>query len=236
MKFKKIVKPLITSCLLPLAFGATANALGTVSSDAMEYNFVDIKGGLVQPTKMTGNSNLTTANTTYTAGLEVGRKFMATYGLSLEYSHRGPSTAGNNDAGGTQYNNWKVQSDTLMVNMTADLLKDTGIKPYAKLGFGASRNKAGDYIATLDNSRYPVSTATWSGKTSSSFAWQAGVGLTMPTHPMFDTKVEYVFINRGQAKTKENFTSSDTGKKMTAPARTGKLQDHVFTIGFRVKF
>lgn len=234
MRLIKLVKPMLTACLLPLAISANANAFDAVSKDALEYNFVDVKASFVQPTKSGNNSGLNAGDTTYAGSLAVGRKFMDAYTASVEFSHRGKNSASSYSLDGNQFNNWKVQAETLMAVFTADLVKESVVRPYVVAGLGVSRNKASSYVRTL-NDESGV-TNTYAGKTTNSFAWKAGAGLSMATHQMFDTTLEYTFVNRGKMKTKENFTNSLTGLTTTSAAKTGKMVEHVFSIGLRVKF
>lgn len=230
MKLYNLIKPVVLSLSLPLAF--SASALEPVAENATEYNFATVKAGGVFPTSLEGNSGLNTGDTTYTAGFEMGRKFMDRYSVGFEYMHRGKNTAHAYNTSATPIadnTSWSAQSDALMLNLATDLITDCKIRPYFKVGAGISKNKSSDYVMYDGTNNY-----TYSGKTVNKFAWQAGAGLTMNTTAMFDTQLEYMFVDRGEIETAANFvTNSNTN---TAAARTGRLKDHVVTIGLKMKF
>lgn len=231
MKLYNLIKPVVLSLSLPLAF--SANAWEPVAENATEYNFATLKAGGVFPTSLEGNSGLNTGDTTYTAGFEAGRKFMDRYSVGFEYMHRGKNTAHAYNTSATPIEDntsWSAQSDTFMLNLAADLITDSKIRPYFKLGAGISKNKSSDYVYYNSDSFNSI----YSGKTVNKFAWQAGAGLTMNTTAMFDTQLEYMFVDRGEIETAANFVSNSTTS--TAAARTGRLKDHVVTIGLKMKF
>ena len=153
MKFNKLMA---LSCLMSLPLAA--NSAETSMFDCDKCNFVEIKAGVDQPTTLRGSSNLNTGDTTYVAGFEVGRKFMDQFALSAEYIHRGNSKATNGasdnkfpNSGSNAYSSWAAQSDALMLNLTADLIKsELGIRPYVKIGAGISRNKSSEYTMVAD--------------------------------------------------------------------------------------
>lgn len=234
MKLNKIIKPIVLSLSLPLAF--SASAWEPVAENAAEYNFATVKAGGVFPTSLEGNSGLNTGDSTYTAGFELGRKFMNRYSVGLEYMHRGKNTAHAYSPSATpadQNSSWSAQSDTLMLNLAVDLITESKIRPYVKAGVGASRNKSSDYTS-YTNSGNASQTQVYSGKTTNKFAWQLGAGLNVNTTPMFDTQLEYMFVDHGEIETEANYVSNS--RTRTAAARTGKLKDHTVTIGIKMKF
>jgi len=239
MKFNNLITPAILSCVLPFAF--SANALDAAPENTADYNFATIKAGLVQPTSLGGNSGLNTGDTTYAAGALVGRKFMDMFSVDLEYMYRGKNTADSYNAREVprdNQNSWSMKSDTFMLNVSADLIQDAKIRPYVRLGAGISRNQSYDYTSTaIDssvNNGAPV-VSRYSGKTVNKFAWQAGLGVNLKTTEMFDTQLEYMFVNRGKVETKSGYVDSD-GEIFSTPAIHGKLKEHVITIGFKIKF
>jgi hypothetical protein len=56
----------------------------------------------------------------------------------------------------------------------------------------------------------------------------------MKTTDMFDTQLQYMYMDRGLVKTKANYVSG--GTTVSSSARTGRLKDHVVTIGLTTKF
>lgn len=238
MKLHNLIKPAVLSLALPLAF--SASAWEPVKASATDYNFVTVKAGGVFPTSLEGNSGLNTGDSAYTAGFEAGRKFMDRYAVSFEYMYRDKNTAhAYSPAQIASYDNtsWSARSDTFMLNLAADLITDYKIRPYFKAGIGASRNRSYDYVNNAyDSEGGGDAISTYAGKTTTEFAYQLGAGLAMNTTSMFDTQLEYMFVNRGQIKTQDNYTVASTGGQRSAPARTGELKDHVVTIGLRFKF
>ena len=237
MKLHNLIKPVVLSLSLPLAF--SANAWEPVAENATEYNFATVKAGGVFPTSLEGNSGLNTGGTTYTAGFEMGRKFMDRYSVGFEYMHRGKNTAHAYDSGVTPSQNntsWSAQSDTFMLNLAADLITDSKIRPYFKVGAGISKNKSFDYTVNSASQSGEQYLYTYPGKTENKFAWQAGAGLTMNTSAMFDTQLEYMFVDRGEIRTSDNYSTQGISGTVISPARTGKLKEHLLTVGIKFKF
>ncbi|MCT4634859.1 MAG: outer membrane beta-barrel protein [Rickettsiales bacterium] len=237
MRLHKLIKPAVLLATLPLAFSASAG--DSMKKKVAEYNFATVKAGGVFPTSLEGNSGLNTGDTTYAVGFEVGRKIMNRYAVSLEYRHRGKNTAHGygveveNSNGNS--NSWSARSDAIMLNGAVDLVVDSKVVPYFKVGLGAARNKSNDYRNKTTDPDGLMSTQVFSGDTVNKFAWQAGAGLNMSTCSMFDTQIEYMFVDSGEITTKVNYVDA-SGVTQNSPARTGRLKDHVLTIGLKFKF
>ncbi len=221
MTINKLVKPLLVSCFLPLAFSANAE-----SSFLDKNNFVTIKAGIDQPSVGNNNANVGSAKTAFVGGIEVGRKFSNRYSLSLEYTYFGKSDLNISEDYNTQSKtSWSVRSDVLMANVAMDLLEESKITPFIQAGAGFSRNKAYNFTqSTATNSNQ-------TGNTQTKFSWKVGAGVNFKTHEMFETEFTYNFVNRGKFETKNGSVADPT-----TPARNVKLQDHVFMIGLKVKF
>ena len=219
MTLQKLIKPIVVSCLLPLAITASA-----------EDNFVTLRVGIDQPTVSENNANIANVKTTYVGGIEVGRKFLDRFAVSLEYSHRGKSDFMiDNDSANDPSNiksSWAAKSDAVMVNLSADLIQDSKITPYVKAGIGLSKNKA--YKADITTEQTPT---TYNQKNTTKFAWQVGVGMNLSTSQMIDTDITYMFTNRGKVA-----TASVTDAGIVTPARYTQLKDHSVTIGIKIKF
>jgi opacity protein-like surface antigen len=210
------------------------------TSTATDYNYVGARGGAVIPGKTEGNSDLqgTSGSTTSLYGLSLGRKFMDIFAAEVEYTYRNSSSLNNtslvNGAVATNSKNtWGVKSQTLMLNLAADLITHDLIRPYVKLGMGFSKNKAEDYVQSTN-----ANVTTWAGKNNTSFAWQAAFGLNFTTSKMIDTNFEYAFVNRGQFRTYDrsiNVRSNSTTETENT-AKKGNLKEQVITVGFKVKF
>lgn len=234
MKLNHLIKPMVITLACAATF--SANAHEHKHEAEKEYNYATIKGGVVSPTSMSGNSGLNTGDTTYTTGFSVGRKFQERFAVELEYMYRGKNTSRSYDASSNAGDNnsyWSASSNTFMTNLSADLIEHSKITPYVKAGIGMSVNKAYDYVYYDDD---VVGTSTYSGKTQNQFAWQAGAGLNMKTTEMLDTQLQYMFIDRGRIKTKENYVTSNNGETVSSSARTGRLREHVVTAGLTIKF
>jgi opacity protein-like surface antigen len=235
MDLKNLIKPMALSCLLPLVLAANAaNAENNIFNNPADFNFVTIKAGVNQPTNVGGNAEMDSVDTTYAAGLEVGRKMMDIFAVSLEYNHRGNSDFNGGSAGGSTSTSWSAKSDTFLFNLSADLIKDSKITPFFKAGLGVSRNKSGDYVMADKQGNVQN---TYEGKTVSKFAWQAGVGLNIATNDMLDTEISYMFMDRGKIESSATY-SNVKGRSITSASgpATGRLKDHVISIGLRIKF
>ena len=236
MSINKFIKPVIATLLLPLS--ASAMSMGNGPASDTDYFYAGVKGGAVMPGNTQGNSDLqsVTGNTTYTAGVSFGRKFQDRFAAELEYTYRAKSDIDSSSLVGdiSATNSWDASANTFMLNMTADLLTGYAVRPYVKLGAGASSNKSADYVLVNNNE-----TSTWKGKTTTEFAWNLGFGATINTSKMIDTNIEYSYVDRGESKTNSDVTFIDSsgGSSTTAgTAKTGKLRDQVITVGLRFKF
>lgn len=193
-------------------------------------NYFKIKGGIAQPTKLGGNSGLNSGNATFIGGAAIGRKFMQFLSADFEYNYTSKSKAQSN----TSTTAWNVSSNSLMANLNIDLLKDFMIMPYLKAGIGVSFNKSSSYSG-------PTSSGftTYPGRTTPAFAWQGGMGLDFNYNPYFGTNLEYVYANRGQVKTQNYHTVTNTTFNTTttyAGGINGKIRDHIITFGIKIKF
>jgi opacity protein-like surface antigen len=216
MRLYNLIKPAVLSLALPLAF--SASAWEPAKTSASDYNFATVKVGGVFPTSLEGNAGLNTGDSAYTGGLEFGRKIMDRYAVSFEYMYRDENTARGymtNEIPQNLNTSWSARSDTFMLNLAVDLITDSKIRPYVKVGAGMSRNKSSDYKVTNITDFLGTTTGTYAGKTINEFAYQFGAGLNMNTTAMYQ---------------------NDSGLETSAPARTGKLKDHVVTIGLKFKF
>lgn len=200
-------------------------------------NFVKIKGGVAQPMKFGGTSEIDNKGAaTFVVGAAIGRKFMDCLSLDLEYMHRDKSkvTYENRSNEDLSTKKWAVKSDTIMANITADLIQNSSIRPYVKLGIGASRNKADTY-STADVSYIKTNP----GKTMTSFSWQAGFGMNFDYNAAMATELEYSFVNRGKFAANLDGNKYDIAGESSAPStsdKNGKLKDHVVTFGIKLKF
>ncbi len=230
MKLNKLIKPLVVSCLTPLALMANA------ADDHM--NFVTLRAGMDQPTISNNHAYANSAATTFAGGLEVGRKLNQMFALGLEYSYRSKSsfdmaeqyTPTAQDGYQKSNSTWAVSSDVFMLNLTTNLVQDAKMTPYIKVGAGVARNKSHDYVQTDETTQPTI----FPGTTKNNFAWQLGAGLNVAMNDRFDVDFAYSYLNRGKVTTKayqlNNLTiTSDTAKYV-------KLADHSFTIGIKFKF
>lgn len=162
---------------------------------------------------------------------------MDRFSAEIEYMYRGKSDIDNSvkTSSETVTNSWGVSANTFMLNLTADLLTGYAVRPYVKVGAGASSNKASNYIY-----KDGAGTDTYKGKTSTEFAWATGFGVNITTSKTMDTNIEYTYIDRGEFKTESGLTStSNSGtvaSNSTAAAKSGKLRDQLITVGIKFKF
>lgn len=231
MTLKRLIKPLLLSCTLPLAFNANAEM-----NFMDKNNFLALSAGIDQPSVENNNASISSAKTTYIGSIEVGRKFYDRVSLSLEYKYFAKTKFNiNNSFTSTNSfdHSWSVRSDTFMVNLAVDLIEHDNIAPYLKVGAGVSRNKSNEYKIEATNLTSKVVTSTsWTGKTVNRFAWQIGAGIDLKTSELLITNLSYNFVNRGKFET--NF-ATDPSINSNKNQYTN-LQDHVFTVGVKFKF
>lgn len=233
MSIKKYVKPVLLSCVLPLAFSATAedNMKGLMDGN----NFFALKVGVNSGEAEHNNYGAKSLDNKAIGGVELGRKFHDMLSLSAEYIYK-PKTHFNMDSYENSLNKmtsneWTVKSHVFMFNATAHLLQDSKVTPFVKAGIGSSRNKASDYKDNNsdDSSYYP-------GKSKNNFAWQAGAGINIATSEMIDTEISYMFMDRGKVETEDYMYVN--GEKITKDVtkRSVSLRDHSVMFALKVKF
>ena len=235
----------ISLCLSSSVEAVAASSFGDMisslrESTATDYNYVGARVGVVVPSRTQGNSDLQgiSGSTASAYGLSLGHKFMDRFAAEIEYTYRNKSNLNNTvlihtGSSINTTNTWGVKSNTLMLNLSADLLTHEMIRPYVKLGAGFSKNKSDDYVQNSNNE-----ITTWARKNHTSIAWQAAFGLNFVTSKMIDTNFEYAFLNRGKFKTYDNATyvNGNISTSQDSTARTGYLKEQVITVGFKVKF
>lgn len=215
-------------CLLNII---TANAANP--KDFIPYSFVGLKAGIVQPTPLYGNTGLDTGDPTSAAGALVGIKFHKILSLDLEYMHRGKNTTQSSTPGETNNpTSWSTESDTLMLNLSIDIMTNSRATPYLRGGAGIAQNQSYTYIIydteTESNSYYP-------GKTTNNFSWNAGFGVNFEATSKLLTSIEYMFVNRGEIKTQPYYLDAN-GKQYNFSTIHAHLADHVLTFGLKMKF
>ncbi|WP_028387587.1 outer membrane protein [Legionella fairfieldensis] len=126
-----------------------------------------------------------------------------------------------------QYNAGKISVQTFLFDL---LLKPSvnwgGFVPYVKGGIGIGLNK----IDRLQNINIPfVSPLSYntivSGKSSTSFAWDAGVGADYYLTNQFNIGLGYRFVDAGKLRTGSNFIETVSGLASTITPFKAK---HVF--------
>lgn len=224
----------LLACATSFSLASFANAEDFSFMD--KQNFVIVKGGYDKPTDINSDFKASKVDEAFAGGFEVGRKFKDRFAASLEYAYRSKSDAKNYPTSNDSLA-WSVKSHTFMANLSAYLFtEEDRVNPYVKAGLGFSTNKVGDYIVTNDDDN-DHSTLTYPGKDDTKFAWQIGAGVSLPFIKFVDTQLEYMFIDRGKISTESKYTSDDPETGYTATtAQTGHIKDHVFTVGFKVKF
>jgi opacity protein-like surface antigen len=241
MIIKNTFKAIIISLAFLFSYSAGAIPFIPPSTDT-DYNYIGLRGGKVFPGNTRGNSNLQSVSpdSSYIAGAYIGRKFKERFALEIEYMNREESDINSSAStfNETMSNSWKVSSNSLMLNLVADLMTKEIAIPYLKLGLGVSRNHAGTYsfnnITSDDNI-----TQTWNSRSLTEFTWQAAIGVNISITNSIDANIEYAFIDRGQFKTKNESRylggDDDFIDRSTSP-KIGKLREQALTLGFRLKF
>jgi opacity protein-like surface antigen len=201
----------------------TSNNRYSYKSDG--NNYIKIKGGIAQPTALGGNTQLSRGNATFVGGGVIGRKFMQFLSADFEYNYTSKSKAQPDSSS----NSWTTSSNSLLVNLNIELLRNFVIMPYLKGGMGVSFNKSSSY--SNGSTSYP-------GKTTPSFAWQGGMGLNFQYSNDFGTELEYLYANRGKVKTQNYSTTTVLGNQVTTSGggMQGTIRDHIITFGLKVNF
>jgi opacity protein-like surface antigen len=103
------------------------------------------------------------------------------------------------------------------------------IKPYLGAGVGAARNQVGSTTETDG-----VDTATVSGATKTSFAYQVMAGLSFPVFIGSAIDVGYHFVDLGRFST--GSAGTEDGVPVTFAPSGGHLRAHELQLGLRIGF
>lgn len=235
---RRTILRLCTLSLIP----AAVLAQDPVAKLPKDYYFATLKFGIDQPITSGGNGNVDHSDSTFIAGVELGKKFKELFSVSLEYKKIGNSNfTVTNDISNKILNatssSWSGKSDLFFVNFGMDVIKNSLITPYLKFGVGTAVNRSSSYVVNVSkNEKGPVDgQLVYPSKTSNHFAWQVGTGANVTINELFDLDFAYMYINRGQMSSRIGFAGTyvqDPG----SPARTTNLRDHSLTLGFKAKF
>ena len=197
------------------------------------HNFFMIKAGVAIPVQeLEDSSHLNKPKGTYAAGVLIGREITDRFALDLEYMNRGISKASVTE--NSYITTWNLRSNAVMANVSLDLLKDYSLVPYLRAGVGVSRNQSSDHVGGAGT----AVSITYPGKIQNQFAWQAGLGFKYQHTSMFSTVLEYMYVDHGKFSTQSSGTTVINGitNTIAKTAITGKLQDHVITLGVKINF
>jgi opacity protein-like surface antigen len=238
MTMKNTIKTIaFASCMLPIAFNAIAEENKT-SVHLDGKNFALIKVGVTNTVAGTNNANVSSVDSGYIAGIELGRKITDVFAVGVEYNYKGKTNFVMTDSpysDGVSSYTWGARSDTIMFNVSADLMQNSKITPYVKLGAGISRNASYNYVTTDTKTSGKNNITTYPGKSTTNFAWQAGFGFNVDHNERISTDISYSFMNRGKVKTKEYFNTK-RGGVIPRDAKSVRIRDHAIAIGLKIKF
>lgn len=159
-------------------------------------------------------------------GFGVGYKLNENFRSELKYMHFGASEYQADDAeiGSDDIMKHTVRSNALFVNLYYDFDEIVkGLSPYVTVGAGYSKNKSGN---SVDYESDGDSEIIRQGKTTNSFAWNVGTGLSYK----MSKKVSWDVIQ---------YNYSDLGKYSTKAYSAGgplkgRVKVHTFTTGIRI--
>ncbi len=238
MKTKNLINIIALASLHSIP--SLVNALENSALQHCSYNFIEITGGIAQSTALKGNTQLPAGNPTCTFGAAIGSKLLKQLAVGLEYKYIGKNSYNFGNALDTNTSlSWKTQSNVALLNMSVDLVNaQTVIMPYLKFGMGIAKNNSNDYCKV--NTGVVTTTTTYDGESRNAFAWQVGAGFDVTVNPMFDVQLQYMYANLGKVQTGSVATSVyssglPTSTSLATP-KTGKLQEHIGTIGMKFKF
>lgn len=128
----------------------------------------------------------------------------------------------------------KIRSHTLFANLNY-LIKQNSLPftPYLALGAGMAHNKVKnvDTTTTLDEVVIP---ASFSGRSQTNFAWQAGVGCLLPLSNSLELNLGVKYKDLGKFQSSAyNITNNNLND--TIPVK-GRLAAVTFSLGLKYKF
>lgn len=168
----------------------------------------------------------TSENVSYTPGynLGLGYQIVPRFRADMDFTYR-PSIPFKliDDApetGRSHLNNY-----TFMLNAYYDFKSKIPIVPYLMAGIGVSHNSTGSIY-------WPVFNQYERGRTSTYFAWQAGLGLTYPIRPNLLVDFNYQLVDLGLFRNTGTYNVGTPG----APTTWDTLYSNQLQLGLRYYF
>ena len=129
---------------------------------------------------------------------------------------------------GDHYYRQKINSTAVFANIYYDVRKFEQVIPYANIGIGYSKNKAGNMNVRVVRPEGTQDTNVYQGKSKSQFAWNVGAGISYEVSKKFTLDlISYKYYNLGKFSTKQDGVGDSI---------KDKLKIHSITAGFKINF
>lgn len=176
----------------------------------------------------------------------IGYHVTDTLGVSLNYDYRDQynwevlSRKGT-ELGSTETYKADISIQTLLVNLVLNANGSwNGFTPYVNAGIGAAFNRLGNFnnasVSSPGSSHIPTNVFNYTSADNSttSFAWDAGVGIDYALTNKTHLTLGYRFVDAGKLSSSSNFTETVSGRSSTiTPFITNHVLLNEFVAGLR---
>jgi opacity protein-like surface antigen len=198
-----------------------------------ERHYLLANAGYSSLTKKPGNSYLNKPNGSFLcsvgAGYQVNTNFSSDFIISYKprYQYKVSGASGESQ---------NISSISAMLNGYYELSHLQRFKPYATIGVGVVRHKAGNTINSNGTINGITGNVVVLGNEKNSFAWQLGTGIKYKISNNTFLDLGYRYVDLGNCSIKEA-TAILSGNKTTStnPIRR-LLRTHEFVLGIMYKF
>lgn len=215
--FKSLIAVLLSSCFTLTAITPAYAALSPYSlqfnigtGELNKYQKGNSPRGILPPDgySQTSNATETMIDVSVARHFNTSGKYFSHYQVGLDYNFNvsAQQIKGEiNEFGLSQFNNYNydydIQRRTLLANFSADIYHGKVLSPYVLAGIGVSINRITGFNAMAKPNIGPVRIdLDFANKTTTSFAYQAGLGLRYQTNAHTSLALSYRYLDAGKAK------------------------------------
>ncbi len=220
-------KAVVLLSVLALSFQASAHDQRQHEQNKKMYVRADVGGSILEFGKLAREQYASRFKPAlvYAVGIgyEITNKIRTDFTISNrgKYRYEGKEGA----ASATQ----SVSNTAFMINGYYNV-SEANFTPYVMAGLGAAVNKAQSY--NFSNS---IGDATYPGRVTTTFAWQAGAGLIYKFNDSIHADLGYRYVSSNLAKTSDVVLYRSGQRGADAPAET-RMKSHECTIGLIYRF
>ena len=158
-------------------------------------------------------------------------KSSAIFNVTVE---SGSGSGSNTGQSGSIITNYKVSSQTILLNLYYDFIQSPKMTPYITAGVGFSRNHSLHSILKIEVDGVTGALGGISSCHSDSLAFAAGAGISFKISKDIDLDVSYRYSDLGKIQTGNMISLFDQTELI--PPKKGRLTNHALMGGLRFSF